>query len=92
MYLTLKQQIEAKEKKIAQAKAQLMKLQTQEAKSKRNTETRRKTVIGGLILKELEEDEKLRRYIARLINRKARESDKVLLDDIRQYAEMKPQA
>ena len=60
MYLTLKEQIEAKEKKIAQAKAQLMKLQTQEAKSKRNTETRRKTVIGGLILKELEEDEKLK--------------------------------
>lgn len=92
MYLTLKEQIEAKEKKIAQAKAQLMKLQTQEAKSKRNTETRRKTIIGGLILKELEEDEKLKRYIARLINRNARESDKVLLDDIRQYAEMKPQA
>ena len=63
MYLTLKEQIEAKEKKIAQTKAQLMNLQAKEAKSKRNTETRRKTVIGGLILNEYQSFPKLNEIV-----------------------------
>lgn len=45
-------------------------------------------IIGALVLSEMENDEKLRRFIARLIQRKARESDKQKLADLMQYAEI----
>ena len=81
MSKNLKEKIAELQAEQIQLKARKQKLQCQYNSKERKITDRRKYVIGALVLKDIETNESLRKYSARLISN-ATERDKNLFPDL----------
>ena len=70
--------IETEKKQLATRQQQL---QSKKNKKKKNEDTRRKIILGALILKELEKNKGLQNYVVGLLNTLG-ERDKVLFKEL----------
>lgn len=67
--------------KRRQIEAQLKALDAREREQRRKDETRRKIILGGLVMAEMETDPALHATIRKLIEEKAAERDRTILTD-----------
>ena len=74
--------IEELKKKRDQINAQIKSLTAKEQVQKRKLETRRKIVIGGIVLKMLKEGEMPQERLTAILTKHLDEKDKILFQDI----------
>ena len=72
----LEAKIEAARKRAAQAKARLADLEARASKQARKLDTRRKVILGGLLIDAAEKDDRFSKVITALMARMAREQDR----------------
>lgn len=73
---TLDAKIEAARKRAAQAKARLADLEARASQQARKLDTRRKVILGGLLIDAAEKDDRFSQVITALKARMAREQDR----------------
>ena len=76
MALPTTEQIEEARKKVAQAKARLQDLESRANTAKRKLDTRRKIILGGLLIDAALKDERYAETLTELMRRLSRENDK----------------
>lgn len=76
-------QLEKLTKKKKQIEAQIAKLKTQEKKKERKEDTRRKIILGGFLMAQIEKDEEAKRIFKACVNSLTKEHDKKLFQDIK---------
>jgi hypothetical protein len=69
------EQIEKARLAVKQAKARLQAIESRQSEADRKLETRRKIILGGLLLDAAEKDEKFARVVQLLISRTSRDQD-----------------
>ena len=72
----LEAKIEAARKKAVQAKARLADLEARASQQARKLDTRRKIILGGLLIDAAEKDDRFSKVITSLVARIAREQDR----------------
>ena len=72
----LEAKIEAARKRAAQAKARLADLEARASQQARRLDTRRKVILGGLLIDAAEKDDRFSKVITALMARMAREQDR----------------
>ena len=72
----LETKIEAARKRAAQAKARLADLEARASQQARKQDTRRKVILGGLLIDAAEKDDRFSKVITALMARMAREQDR----------------
>ncbi|GBR73086.1 mobilization protein [Acidiphilium acidophilum] len=72
----LEAKIEAARKRAAQAKARLADLEARASQQARKLDTRRKVILGGLLIDAAEKDDRFSKVITALMARMAREQDR----------------
>jgi hypothetical protein len=75
MPLPTPEQIEKARLAVKQAKARLQAIENRQSTAERKLETRRKIILGGLLLDAAEKDEKFARALQVLVDRVSREQD-----------------
>ncbi len=75
MSLPTPEQIEKARLAVKQAKARLQAIENRQSTAERKLETRRKIILGGLLLDAAEKDEKFARALQVLVGRVSREQD-----------------
>lgn len=72
----LEAKIEAARKRAEQAKARLQALEARASQQARKLDTRRKVILGGLLLDAAEKDDRFARVITALMERISRDQDR----------------
>ena len=75
MALPTPEQIEKAKLAVKQAKARLQAIENRQSTAERKLETRRKIILGGLLLDAAEKDEKFARALQVLVGRVSRDQD-----------------
>ena len=75
MALPTPEQIEKAKLAVKQAKARLQAIENRQSEAERKLETRRKIILGGLLLDAAEKDEKFARALQVLVGRVSRDQD-----------------
>lgn len=75
MALPTPEQIEKARLAVKQAKARLQAIENRQSEAERKLETRRKIILGGLLLDAAEKDEKFARALQVLVGRVSRDQD-----------------
>lgn len=75
MPLPTPEQIEKARLAVKQAKARLQAIENRQSEAERKLETRRKIILGGLLLDAAEKDEKFARALQVLVGRVSRDQD-----------------
>jgi len=75
MALPTPEQIEKARLAVKQAKARLQAIENRQSTAERKLETRRKIILGGLLLDAAEKDEKFARALQVLVGRVSRDQD-----------------
>lgn len=75
---SLEEKIVAKKKKIEQERARLLQLEAKARSDERKRETRRKIVVGAVMLKAAATDERLKRWLMQQVAATAADRDKEL--------------
>ncbi len=80
MALPTAEQIEKARLAVKQAKARLQAIENRQSEAERKLETRRKIILGGLLLDAAEKDEKFARALQVLVGRVSRDQDAKAFD------------
>ncbi len=80
MALPTPEQIEKARLAVKQAKARLQAIENRQSEAERKLETRRKIILGGLLLDAAEKDEKFARALQVLVGRVSRDQDTKAFD------------
>ena len=75
MALPTSEQIEKARLAVKQAKVRLQAIENRQSEAERKLETRRKIILGGLLLDAAEKDEKFARALQALVGRVSRDQD-----------------
>ena len=75
MPLPTPEQIEKARLAVTQAKARLQAIENRQSEAERKLDTRRKIILGGLLLDAAEKDEKFARVVQVLVGRVTRDQD-----------------
>ena len=80
MPLPTSEQIDKARLAVKQAKARLQAIENRQSEAERKLETRRKIILGGLLLDAAEKDEKFARTLQVLVGRVSRDQDAKAFD------------
>ena len=80
MALPTPEQIEKARLAVTQAKARLQAIENRQSEAERKLDTRRKIILGGLLLDAAEKDEKFARVVQVLVGRVTRDQDTKAFD------------
>lgn len=75
MPLPTQDQIDKAKLAVTQAKARLQAIESRQSEAERKLETRRKIILGGLLIDAAEKDEKFARVVQVLVGRVSRDQD-----------------
>jgi hypothetical protein len=88
--LPTQDQIEKARLAVKQAKARLQAIENRQSEAERKLETRRKIILGGLLLDAAEKDEKFARALQVLVGRVSRDQDAKAFDGWQQPRPVAP--
>lgn len=77
---TIAERITVARQRAEQAKARLQALEAQASAAARKRDTRRKVILGGLLLDAAEKDERFTRVVTALLDRISRDQDRKAFD------------
>lgn len=92
MALPTPEQIEKARLAVKQAKARLQAIENRQSEAERKLDTRRKIILGGLLLDAAEKDEKFARVVQVLVGRVTRDQDTKAFDGWQQPQPAAPAA